>query len=100
MELERLSAEDFLEFLLSKNFSTDVVESFRENGVDGTTFLHMEDEHFKEVAPRVVDRINLKKLQSSYMVSYKPRDATQLVDLMIAGVCVCLCVFNCLLGFN
>lgn len=73
MELEKLSVEDLLNFLSFKNIPSDVLENFSKNGVDGTTFLLMEDEHFKEVAPKIVDRINLKKVQNNYKVSYRFR---------------------------
>lgn len=62
--IDRLSPEDFLQFLSSKNFSDDVVDKFMANGVDGETFLQMSDELLKEVAPRIVDRVKLKKLQN------------------------------------
>lgn len=63
MDVKKFSVEDFVEYLGAKEFGDDVLDSFKSNGIDGESFLAMEEQHFKEVAPRIVDRIKLKKIQ-------------------------------------
>ena len=40
-----------------------MAENFQEHGIDGETFLLMSDDELKEVAPRMADRMKLKKLR-------------------------------------
>ena len=68
MNLASLDLLGLSSFLLSKDFSQSVVESFKENEIDGQLFLIMNNDHLKEVAPKLVDRIKLQKLQQSNQV--------------------------------
>lgn len=64
-----LSVDDLAEFLLSKQLSVDIVYSFKEHGIDGQTFLMLTEDHLKEIAPRIADRVNLKTIVSGEQVS-------------------------------
>lgn len=66
--INALTVSGLLDFLLSKEVSQDVLNSFEHHGIDGAAFLEMNDEHLKEVAPRIGDRIALKKLLSESKV--------------------------------
>lgn len=58
------------DFLLSKGVPTDVVENFKTHGIDRGLFLSMSEDHLKEIAPRIVDRITLQKIASDELVSH------------------------------
>ena len=49
------------DFLLLKGVSQDVLDNFNQHGINGSTFLEMNEEYLKEVAPRIADRINLNE---------------------------------------
>ena len=56
-----LSVQELCGLLCPKGISEDVAENFQEHGIDGETFLLMSDDELKEVAPRMADRMKLKK---------------------------------------
>lgn len=58
-----LDAGGLAEFLSLQGFSEDVVFNFEDNEIDGSCFLMMTEQHLKEAAPRLVDRIKLEQLQ-------------------------------------
>ena len=60
---------ELADFLLSKGVPTEVADNFKMHGIDGGLFLSMSEEHLKEIAPRIVDRITLKKIASDELVS-------------------------------
>lgn len=62
--------DELAEFLLSKQVPADVVECFKEHGINGKTFLLLTEDHLKEIAPRIADRVNLKTIASDEQVSF------------------------------
>lgn len=60
-----LDCVQLIQCLLSNGFSADIAENFAINGIDGETFFEMSEEHMKEVAPRIADRIKLMKFVSA-----------------------------------
>lgn len=40
---------------------TDVLEEITCNGIDGETFIELNDEYLREIAPKLCDRIRMKK---------------------------------------
>lgn len=74
--MSTLSPEGLVQFLSSKNLGSGVVDNFKENGISGEAFLLMDEDHLKEVAPRLLDRIYLKEIQMSELsknvCSYSP----------------------------
>ena len=63
MEVSQLSTEQLCVFLKEREFSDQIVSSFKENDIDGCVFSDMSDEHFKEVAPKISEHIRLNKIQ-------------------------------------
>ena len=61
--VKNLDSESLASYLLSEGLSVCIADTFEANGIDDETFVSMTDEHFKEVAPKIVDRVKLKKLQ-------------------------------------
>ena len=65
MSVSTLSEAQLYRFLLDQGFSEQVATVFQENDINGAVFCQMTDEHLKELAPRIVDRVKLKALQDS-----------------------------------
>ena len=63
MAVSTLSETQLHQFLLDKGYSEQIATNFLENGINGAVFSQMTDEHLKDLAPRMVDRITLKALQ-------------------------------------
>ena len=65
MDVSGLSSIQLHLYLIDKGFCEQVAENFLENEINGAVFLEMEmeEQHLKEVAPKIRDRINLKKFQ-------------------------------------
>ena len=66
-----ITAEQLSELLISKGYSHAVVSAFKENEICGRVFSEMDDQHFKELAPKIADRVNLKKLRDSDFLQNK-----------------------------
>ena len=60
-----LSTNDLATFLLEKGFHRDIASLIEEHGIDGETFCEMTDTHLSEIAPRIGDRVKLKRIQDS-----------------------------------
>ena len=71
--MEALSVEEVCGLLATKEISQDVINNFEEHGINGEVFLCLtqDPEYLKELAPRIADRVILKKLvdQGSEKVS-------------------------------
>lgn len=59
-----MSVQDVCDMLLLKSVSQDVVNNFEKHGINGEVFicLTQDAEYLKELAPRISDRVMLKKL--------------------------------------
>ena len=66
--LSNLSSEDLGTYLLSKGIPQDVIDNLQGHAVDGESLIAMNNDHIKEVAPRIVDRIKLGKVISELKV--------------------------------
>ena len=69
--LKEYDVAELTEFLLSKDIPVDVVENFKVHGINGQAFLQLSEDHLREVAPRIVDRLNLKGIASKAQVSVR-----------------------------
>lgn len=59
VSIKTLDTNGLSDLLLSKGLPQDVQDSFFQHG---ETLLEMNEDHLKEVAPRIGDRITLSKL--------------------------------------
>lgn len=66
MELCKLSVEDLCELLDDHSASIDVLEAFRSNGVTGEVFEALTEE---ELAPKIADRVTVRKIRAEYQRS-------------------------------
>ena len=73
MAVSTFSETHLHRFLLDKGYSEEIATNFLENGINGAVFCQMTDEHLKEVAPRIVDRVTLKAIQESQSLTEKVR---------------------------
>lgn len=64
MSVSTLSEAQLYHFLLDQGFE-QIATVFQENDINGAVFCQMTDEHIKELALRIVDRVKLKALQDS-----------------------------------
>ncbi len=71
MTLSSLTVTGLANFLIEKGFSEDIVFAFEENGIDGETFCDMSDSHMKEVAPRIAERVKLKRIQDGTSIEVR-----------------------------
>ena len=60
MDVSGFSSIQLQRFLIDKGFGEQVASNFQENEIDGAV-----KEQLKEVAPKISERIKLKKLQQS-----------------------------------
>ena len=67
--MKDFSVVELAKFLLSKQVPADIFECSKEHGIDGQTFLLLSEDHLKEIAPRIVDRVSLKSIASDEQVS-------------------------------
>ena len=63
--LKILSVEGMHDFLAKNNISADVLASLEDNGVTGAVFLELTGDNLKEMAPRMADRVILRRIQRS-----------------------------------
>ena len=63
--VSKLNVDDLKTFLLEQGFSSEVASAFQEHGIDGAIFGEMTDNHFCEVAPKIGDRVKLKRIQDN-----------------------------------
>ena len=55
------------QLLSDLQYSTELLQNVRENTVTGNVFLQLSDEQLKEIAPKLGDRVRLKKLQTELL---------------------------------
>lgn len=62
-----MSVKDVCDMLTTKGLSGDVVDRFEEHGITGEVFicLNQDADYLKELAPRIADRVVLKKLMDN-----------------------------------
>lgn len=74
--LEGLSAEEICTYVKEQipSISDEILEKFEEHKIDGSVFLELNDEYLREIAPRLGDRLKLKRIivkaQNSNPVSW------------------------------
>ena len=63
-KMEGLSVEGVCGVLASKGISQEVIKNFEEHGINGEVFqcLTQDPDYLKELAPRIADRVILRKL--------------------------------------
>ena len=66
-DIERLSMEQLCHLLSGFQYSTELLQNAREYAVTGDVFLQLSDEQLKEIAPKLGDRVPLKKLQAELL---------------------------------
>ena len=64
--MENFTVEEVCQYLNESISDIDetVVESFRKHKIDGLTFIQLNEEYLRELAPLLGDRIKIKKLVS------------------------------------
>ena len=69
MDFAAYSPEEIQVFLESQvpYLSKDVLGKIVEHKIDGKVFLTLSDDHFREIAPLLGDRLKMKCLQSSLL---------------------------------
>lgn len=63
--LELLDIDEMHDFLAKNSVSAEVLAFVRDNGVTGSVFLELTGDDLKEMAPRLADRVVLRKIQNS-----------------------------------
>ena len=56
-DIERFPVEQLCQLLSDLQYSTELLQNVRENAVTGNVFLQLSDEHLKEIAPKLGDRV-------------------------------------------
>ena len=61
---EGLSAEEICTYMREQipSISDEILERFEEHKIDGSVFLELNDEYLREIAPRLGDRLKLKRI--------------------------------------
>ena len=62
-DVQMLSVQDLSDLVLESGITVEVADNILEHCINGEMFLSMTEEEIKEVAPKISDRISLKKLQ-------------------------------------
>ena len=62
--LEGLSPEEICAYVKEQipSISSEILERFKEHRIDGSVFLELNDEYLREIAPKVGDRLRLKRI--------------------------------------
>ena len=68
-DIERFPVEQLCQLLSDLQYSTELLQNVRENAVTGNVFLQLSDEQLKEIAPKLGDRVQLKKLQTGLLMN-------------------------------
>ena len=68
-DVERFPVEQLCQLLSDLQYSTELLQNVRENAVTGNVFLQLSDEQLKEIAPKLGDRVQLKKLQTGLLMN-------------------------------
>jgi len=74
-DIERFPVEKLCHLLSGLHYSIELLQNVREHAVTGDVFLQLSDEQLKEIAPKLGDRVPLKKFQAELLtdVSEKAR---------------------------
>ena len=88
-DVERFPVEQFCQLLSYLHYSTELLQNVRKNAVTGDVFLQLSDEQLKEIAPKLGDRVQLKKLQTELL-----REAYEKVSWRLA--CTVFAYNSCL----
>ena len=61
---EGLSPEEICAYVKEQipSISDEILERFKEHEIDGSVFLELNDEYLREIAPRLGDRLKLKRI--------------------------------------
>ena len=65
-DVSALGVGEFCHFigLDDHDFPESVLDAFRDNGINGSVFLHLSTQELKELAPRIADQVTLCQIQS------------------------------------
>ena len=74
--LTSLSVEEMATFLAKKDLSADVTVCMTENGISGDLFMELTEADFKEMAPRISDRISLRRIQQAHRTDEVAKEDT------------------------
>ena len=75
--LSSYCVEEFALLLEEEDFPQDVIEAVIKNEIDGEIFMDLSEDYLKEIAPRLKDRVLLKRLQSANSSSTHPAPQLQ-----------------------
>ena len=75
-DIERFSMEQLCHLLSGLQYSTELLQNVSKHAVTGDVFLQLSHKQLKEIAPKLGDRVPLKKLQAELLtdVSEKARN--------------------------
>ena len=65
-----------LSHLIDHNLSADVTECMTKNGINGDLFMELTEGDFKEMAPRIADRILLSFIQQAHRTDEAGKEGT------------------------
>ena len=60
--MESLTCEELAEFFADNGISLDVVRAIEANEITGEGFLSLSELEVKEIAPKIMERVKLRKL--------------------------------------
>ena len=66
-EVERFPVKQSCQLLSGLQYSTELLQNVRENAVTGNVFLQLSDDQLKEIASKLGNRVQLKKLQTELL---------------------------------
>ena len=69
-EFEALSPGAVRRYLKERSVSDDVLEKILEHKIDGEVFLSLNDEHLREIAPLLGDRLKMKRVISETIAKF------------------------------
>lgn len=63
-DVSALGVGEFCHFigLDDHDFPESVLDAFRDNGINGSVFLHLSTQELKELAPRIANRVALRQI--------------------------------------
>lgn len=103
-EIEALSVDGLYDFLWdtldSDTMSRESIEEFRNNRINGMSFLTLTDEELKEIVPVLGERKVVKRLIYS-MVKTQKQDGIPLSpsSQAVCDISTCIVVYNIILSF-
>jgi len=79
-DIERFPVEKLCHLLSGLHYPIELLQNVREHAVTGDVFLQLSDEQLKEIAPKLGDRVPLKKLQAELLTDVSEK-ASMHVDI-------------------